>query len=203
MPRTTTVLIPSIAIASAALALSASWMISPARAANQHRAADASIAVVSTPDIMNDLMESDRFAPDRERYAEERRAELQPLADQLQKLQQQLQGMTEEDPQAPALIQQFNQLRNQAIQKQNQINADLEKFTASQVIEAYKLVRSSAQAIAEDLGYDYVITSADEDEDFEPQNVDVALRQIMARPVLLSPEDADITDDVREDLHLE
>ena len=202
MPRTTSVIIPSIAIAFAAAALSASWMINPARA-DQRRASDASIAVVATPDIMNDLMQSDRFAPDRERYALERQDELKPFADQLQKLQDQLQGMTDEDPQFPALAQQFNQIRNQAIQKQNQINADLEKFTASQVIEAYKLVRSSAQAVAEDLGYDYVITSADEDKALEPQNVEIALRQIMARPVLAFPEDADITDDVREDLNLE
>lgn len=202
MPRATkSMMIPACA-AALGVAMLAGWMISPVHAA-QRRTAEASIAVCAVPDIMNDLMESDRFAPELQRYIDDQRTELEPLVERLQQLQQQLQGISQDDPQAPALFQEFQRLRQEAATKQNEVNIKIEQFRAKQIIEAYKLVRSSSQAIAEDLGFEYVITSSDDAEDLEPQNVESALRQIMSRPAIMFPDDSDITDDVREDLNLE
>lgn len=203
MPRATkSVVIPACAAALSIGVVAAGWLISPAHAA-QRRAADSAIAVVALPDIMNDLMESDRFAPELQRYIDEQRAELEPLVERLQQLQQQLQNIGQDDPQGPALFQEFQRVRQEAATKQNEVNMRIEKFRAGQIIQAYKLVRSSAQAVAEDLGFEYVLTSSDDAEELEPQNVEGALRQIMSRPAIMFPDDADITDDVREDLNLE
>lgn len=202
MPRNMkSMMIPFCAAALGVLVL-VGWMISPVHAA-QRRSANSLIAVCAVPDILNDLMASDRFAPALQSYIDEQRAELEPLVERLQKLQQQLQGISQEDPQAPALFQEFQRVRAEAANRQNEINAKIEKFRAQQIIEAYKLVRSSAQAVAEDLGFEYVLTSSDDAEDIEPQNLEGALRQIMSRPAIMYPDDADITDDVREDLNLE
>lgn len=202
MPRASKFVAPALAIALVAGGFAFSSLIAPAQA-TQRRADGGVVAVVATPDIMNDLMDSDRFKPERDRFAEEKRAELEPMIERIQKLQQELQEMPQDDPAFGQTFQQFQQLGQQIRQRQTEINAELDKFTAGQILAAYKLVRSSAQAVADDLGYEYVMTSAGEDDEIQAQSVDTTLRQIMSRPVIMFPDDADITADVREDLNLE
>ncbi len=78
----------------------------------------------------------------------------------------------------------------------------MEIYTAKQVKECNALVRSSTRAVAEDLGFDFVISSADEEEELA-ESVEVLFRQITSRPVIMFPEENDITSDVRDDLNLE
>lgn len=202
MPRRSNVLATLVIASCVGVGMTLPGLIAPAQAV-QRRAAEHAIAVCATPLLLNDLMESDRFKPERERFAQEKTVDLEPMIKEIQELQGRLQQITQEDPEFPQLFQRFQQLRQQIQARQTEINAELESFTAKQVVEAYKLVRSSAQAIAADLGFDYVISTGQEDEEFNTTVVDATLRQIMARPVIMSPEGADITEDVREDLNLE
>lgn len=162
-----------------------------------------SIATCAVPQIVNELMASDRYAPAREELAEQINEELQPLREEGQALLEELQGMKPEDEGAQSKVQRVQQLRQQVQRLEQQGAQRMEQFTAEQIAECFKLTRSSASAVAEDLGYDYVISTVGEDEELNTQSVDTVLRQMLARPVLFAPEDADITDDVREDLNLE
>jgi len=165
--------------------------------------ADESIAVCSLPNLINDLMGSDRFLPDREAYVADRTEELRELNEQGREMSQRLSTMTPEDPGAQELFESVQRLREQIARKQAENAALVETFTATQLSECNDLVRSSARAVAEDLGYAFVIASADPDEDLSKQSVEVLLRQLTSRPVIMFPEDNDITSDVRDDLKLE
>lgn len=163
----------------------------------------ASIATCAVPQIVNELMASDRFSPARDELAEKLREEIKPIAEQGQALFEEMQGMSPEDEGAQEKVGQMQRLRQQLGQMEQQAAAQLETFTAKQIAECFELARSSAGAVADDLGYDYVIATVGEDEDLNTDSVETVLRQMLARPVLHAPEDADITDDVREDLNLE
>lgn len=171
--------------------------------ASMRLASDQNIATCALPEIVNDLMQSDRFKPARQEYTEQLQEELRPLAERLQSMLSELQGMTPEDEGAREKAQRFQQLQQEFQKKQNEMAQKVEKFTAEQIVDCYKLVRSSAAAVAEDLGFDYVISTVGQEEELTTESVDTVLRQMMARPVIKAPEDADITPDVKEDLNLE
>ncbi len=162
-----------------------------------------SIATCAVPQLVNELMASDRFAPPREEFTQQLREEIEPLMEAGQALINELQGMTPEDEGAQEKVRQMQELREQVGRMEQQAAARLGKFTAKQIAECFELARSSAGAVADDLGYDYVISTVGEDEELNTESVETVLRQMLARPVLYAPEDADITDDVRDDLNLE
>ncbi|MEO1130234.1 MAG: hypothetical protein AAFX05_11085, partial [Planctomycetota bacterium] len=62
---------------------------------------------------------------------------------------------------------------------------------------------SSAAAIAEEQGFDYVLASITPDTEVMEGTMDAVARDILGRPVLVLPEGTDITEDVRADLKLE
>ncbi|MEM9083233.1 MAG: OmpH family outer membrane protein [Planctomycetota bacterium] len=162
------------------------------------------IAVCAVPAIINDLMASDRFEPDFLDRQEELREEVQPLIEELEELQAQLTA-PDADPEDPALqlaFERFQQLRNQLAQLSQQHNATLDGFRAKQIIEAYELIKASAQAVATELGFEYVISSADDFEELA-ESTQIVVRQLTVRPVMMYPEAADITEAVRDDLNLE
>ncbi len=139
--------------------------------------ADSSIAVCALPSLINDLMGSDRFSPQRLAYQEELNAELQELNERGRELGQRLSNMTPEDPGAQDAFAQFQRLREQVSRLQAENSRKMEIYTAKQVKECNALVRSSTRAVAEDLGFDFVISSADEEEELA-ESVEVLFRQI-------------------------
>lgn len=189
----------------AALAISLVALFRPAPTTAHAGAAvmsDSTIAVCALPTLINELMASGRFLPERDAYQKDLNEELDELRERLTELQQQLQNMNPDDPGAQETFNEFQQLRQQLAQGQQENARKLEAFTARQVKECNRLVRSSARAVAEDLGFEFVISSADPEEDLA-ETVETLFRQLTSRPVIMYPEENDITIDVRDDLNLE
>lgn len=161
------------------------------------------LAVCAVPAIVNDLMASDRFRPAIEEFIEEQRASIRDLEEQLDELSEELNAMDRDDPAAQETFQRFAQLRREYEQRRAEINRNIEERRTGALQDAFQLARSTASAIAEDLGYNYVIASVDDDEDLSTDNSQLLLRQMLARPVIFAPRSADITADVRADLNLE
>lgn len=161
------------------------------------------IAVVAALKITDDLMNSDRYKPARSDYEEQLTKELiKPLTDKLEDLQKKIKDMDEKDPQANQMKQDFFRLRNELVGKQREASEKLEKKVSEQLKECYQLVRASAQAVAEKKGFNYVIASLRSDDKFEEGPMQVTMRELASRPLLVFPEGTDVTDDVREDLKL-
>jgi len=174
-----------------------------ARAHVSRSAADHPIAVCAMPMIVNELMSSERYKPIRDKMQQEAEAELQPLVEKARQLAQELQQMQGDDPRGQSLFEEYQKLGGEIRQKQAELSAKLEQLSAQQITECYSEVRASASAVAEDLGYKYVISSIGKDEELSKDSVETVLRQMLSRPVIMAPEEADITEDVREDLKLE
>jgi len=178
-------------------------LLSPAAHAEIAGAEKPLIAVCAVPTLINELMQSDRFRPALQETAPEIRSELESIAKEVAELRQTLQGGDPSSPDAQKGLQRFRELSARASQLQQQLSQAIDKKMAEQLIECYELVRASADAVADDLGFEYVIATGGVDEKLTSEQADVILRQITARPVVRYPKTADITDDVRDDLKLD
>jgi Skp family chaperone for outer membrane proteins len=161
------------------------------------------IAVVASIRLMNDLMDSERFKPARDETEKALQAEFTPIVDQGRAMEEQLRGLDQDTDQARALKQQLMNLQGALARKQQEVGVRFEQFIAGQSREAYKLVRDSAVAMAQNRGFTYVIASQSADDDLTEGPVAGLLNDLLGRPVLHAPETADITDDVRADLKLD
>lgn len=161
------------------------------------------IAVCATPTLINELMQSDRYLPAREDAAPELREELRNAAEELQRLREELQGADPKLPEIQQKIARFRELNASTVQLQQRIALATERKFAEQLVECFELVKASADAIADDLGYAYVISTGSPDEKISREQSEATLRQITARPMIKFPKAADITDDVRDDLKLD
>lgn len=160
------------------------------------------IAVCAIPMLVNELMASDRFKPEREKLETDLKAEYDELMEQFKQLGEKGRGMKQEDPGFADIAQQYREFGQKIAEKQREIAEKLEAKSAEQLLACYELARSSASAIAESMGYNYVMSSIGAEEKINGENVELALRQMMARPVVMAPKNADITEDVRADLKL-
>lgn len=185
------------------LALLARVSFAPDALAAAPDADDHRIAVCAMPSLINELMASERYLPEREDPAPELREEFEDLREELDALNENLEGAGPDDPNAARDIQRRREVFQRLQALQSRLSRAVETKTAEQFAECYALVRSSANAVAEDLGFDYVIATGDPDESLSTTISEVTLRQITARPVLRFPKGVDITDDVRDDLNLE
>ena len=162
--------------------------------------------VIATCDIYkvtDALLNSDRFQPDIESRQAEIGDQLRPMEEALRGMQEALQGMDQEDPELPARATEFRRAQQEYQQRRAQLEADFEAFVSSKYVEAYGLVRESAEAVAEKLGYSYVIASRVREEAIEAQGVQQVIQAVLARPMVASPEGTDITEDVAFDLKIE
>jgi Skp family chaperone for outer membrane proteins len=193
-------LVAVLALSAAALALRP---VALPEATAELAGGEPSIAVCAMPTLINELMDSDRFRPAIENVRPELREQLGAVSEEMQDLRDRLQEFDPEDPADQRDAQRFRELNMELDSLRRQLNAAVQRATAAQIAECYELVRSSADAVGEDLGFDYVISTGDPQEALNTDDFNVTLRQITARPVLRFPEGTDITDDVRDDLNLE
>lgn len=164
------------------------------------------IAICAVNMVMRELLESDRFMPAREAI------ELDALVAEFRQLEQELEGLRQQWEQIqqggqgdPQQIQSEAERINARMQELEQIGSqremELQQLTLTQLKEAYELARGAAEAVAEDLGYDYVIASQRAEDEFN-LNANSLPAEFNARPALVFPEGVDITADVLAELNL-
>jgi Skp family chaperone for outer membrane proteins len=162
------------------------------------------IAVCAAVKIVDELMESPRFKPARVELEERLRADkLRPLMDQMTALRQEAEGMGQDDPRLPELRERVGRLQREGERATREVVQQVEAKVAEQLRECFSLVRASAQAVADERGFTFVLASGDPDDAPKTDVVMRVMRDMLSRPVLVAPEAADITEEVRLDLKLE
>ncbi len=162
------------------------------------------IAVCSSMKIVDDLMETDRFKPARIEVEEQAKEELlKPIFDLMKEIEEEAKGLKEDDPKLRELGEKHRGLQRQGQQATQEVAKRIEMKVAEQLIESYQLVRASAVAVAEEKGFNYVLSSTDAEAPMKNEPVMKLVRDFLARPVIMAPKESDITDDVRTDLKLE
>jgi Skp family chaperone for outer membrane proteins len=182
------------------------------------KASDRNIAVCAIHYIMGELMKSDRFAPAREALFEgvdrtELAQEYNSLVDQMRELREEYERLTQGDQIDPgqaqselqriqAEVQRISERMRRIQVKLQPRDQELQQLTYLQYQEAYELVRDAAEAVAEDLGYDYVLATKRRDDEYGRNPASFGA-DMNARPVLVFPQGVDITLDVISELNLD
>lgn len=192
--------------AGALVGVLASGMVASPAAAREPEAQGGkpTIATCALMKVVDELMETERFRPARVELEDSLRKEkLEPIVEQIKEIQAKSEGMSREDPAANEIRERYGRLQREAQKAQQEIVRAVEQKVAQQLSECFQLVRQSAEAVAEDLGYAYVIASTDPDTELKMESVVALVRDFLARPVLVAPKGVDITEEVRRDLKLE
>lgn len=163
----------------------------------------ARVAVCDVYGVIEKLLDTDRFKPAREVEQKNAEESLQPLQQELTEMEHQLQNANPEDQNAQETYKQYQKKRQEFQQKATELQTRLRKFMSKQFVDAYGMVKTSADAVAEDMGYDYVIASRGIDEEIKTDDPDRVVQAVLARPIVKLPKGADITTDVKADLKLE
>ena len=162
----------------------------------------ARIAVCDVYQIADKLIESDRYQPRVKEEQERLRAEIAPMETELAQIRDRGMALDPETEEARNLYIVFQQKQQAYAQKQQELQLAYQAFLAKLYVEAYNDVRTSTDAVADDLGYTHVIVSRRKDEKIETTDLTQVIQAVLARPVAKSPEGSDITDDVLKDLKL-
>jgi len=164
-------------------------------------------AICAVNAVMRELLESERFLPAREAInLEELVTEFRQLEQELEGLRQQWEQVQQGGMGNPEQIQSEAERINARMQELEQVGTqreqELQQLTLNQLKEAYELARSATEAVAEDLGYDYVIASQRPEDEFN-LNANSLPAEFNARPAIVFPEGVDITADVLAELNLD
>lgn len=163
---------------------------------------DSPVAVCDIYAVVERLMESDRYAPARDELTAAGEAEVIPMRDQLEQMDRALRAMPDDAPDRENAERAFRAAQIEFQRVAAEFQRDINDLTEKQLKECWSIARSSADAVAADLGYAVVIASRDLEKELEGEDVPSIIRAMMSRPALVFPERADITWDVLEDLNL-
>lgn len=160
------------------------------------------IAVVDVVALLQEGLQAEPFAQEREAEGNRIQEQLTALQQDLQALEQELRLLGPNDPNGQALFQQYQQRQQQAQAQAQQANAGFEATVAADASEIYKMIRTAADSVGAREGYRYVMMHrSEEDLDATPlPNLATVTQQILARPMLRGVEGNDITDLVRAEL---
>jgi Skp family chaperone for outer membrane proteins len=117
-------------------------------------------------------------------------------------LQAELQAMQPADPQAQVRQQQFFERRDEFNRLYQDSAAELDRFRAAQLFEAYREARTGADAVAGRIGYTIVIANRSPEAELAPQGMALGIQELLARPVLRHDAADDITSAIEQELKL-
>lgn len=200
MSKLERVLVSSVLVVLGMVALrvwSASAEASAAGGVARSEPAPARIATCDVYEIMQALVESEKYKPIRQAGQEKARTELKEIAEQIRVLEQQLKSMDPKDEKGLEVFREFNSKKELFAERQ----VELDEFLGDQFVAAYEEVQKAADAVGEREGYTHVIATRRRGEKL-PNNMEQVTQQVLSRPVLRSPATDDITDRVLAELKL-
>jgi len=170
--------------------------------ADAAKTAEHPIAVCDLVSIVEKLMESDRYRPAREEAQLAAEEKMRPFREAGLAAEQKARNTPQDDPTFPDLVREMQRTQAEYQKAFQEMGVELEQLTVKQLAEAYEIARASAEDVAGDLGFNYLLSSRDATEAIESPDVAGAVRSMLARPVIMAPEETDITEDVMADLKL-
>jgi outer membrane protein len=183
-------------------------LISGAPATAPAAAAEGEIALCDTTAIMQELLESDRYAPaleEKRQELEDRITQLQEeLTEQVAELEERYIEAQEADDQAAkqSIGQEYQQIQQRLQQLQQEASTEINEFRSQQLKDAFTEIAESARGVGEEMGFAYVASSTPPDKEFENAAQGGLALDVISRLYLHYPEGTDITADVRDDLNL-
>ena len=162
------------------------------------------IATVDTVGLLEVMLETEEdFLAERERVRTGIEDELEDVRSEIEGIQLEAQQLSPDDPQLQMLQQRFQRATQRLSQVQEQSAMRVEELTSRQARDGYGRIHSAIDSIAEERGLDHVMATRRGGEIPASRGTPTAVFQdILARPLVVSPESSDITELVRERLDL-
>lgn len=189
-------------VAAVLIALSLPRGDSAAWARNQPPAAAPRIATVDMFAICEKYINQPEHSAPRDALLKQWQEKLATAEQELQALQQELQLLTPSDPQAR--VKQATMMDRQGKYQQSlqEGNAEVERFRAQQLIDAFGAARVAVNAVAARSGYTHVIAARAADAAMTPIAMQFTIQEVLARSVVTAPAADDITAAVTTELKL-
>lgn len=190
----------SIALLLAAFVVAGSIWTRPAMGTKTLSVAQGDIGLVDIYHLVDILIMSDDASAERAQFEADGNAQITAYEQQLLGIQTQMAGITQDDPKAAELYNQYQQV-NQAIQQTtNQINASYQQLLATQIADAYKTIHAATNEVSAEQGYTFVFATRRGTDLVQTTTLTGVTQEILARPLVTPPDAVDITEAVR--LHL-
>jgi Skp family chaperone for outer membrane proteins len=157
------------------------------------------IATVDVYTIVDKVMQS----PDAKKAQEDLKSKWEPrleaLQNDLRKIEADLQALPQSDPR----VQDVMKSGRDKQAEYDKAAQDYESLNARQLVDAYTLVRDSANRLASARGYTHVLVNRPPERPIETKNLGNTLQEFFARPLIKSPAGDDLTRDVASELKVE
>ncbi len=190
----------SIIILLAAFVVAGSIWTRPAMGTKAVSVGQGDIGMVDIYHIVDIMIMSDDASDQRAQFEAEGSAAITAYEQQLIGIQTQMSGMSQDDPGAADLYNQYQQVSQAIQQTTNQINTQYQALLAQQIADAYETIHSAVNEIAASEGLTWVLATRRDGELIQTNTLTGVTQEILARPLVTPPEAGDITELVR--LHL-
>lgn len=177
-------------------------IVSPAGAGSSVLAApdSAKIATCDVYQLVERMVESEQYMPARNVEQERVKAQLVPYENQLETMQKELQASDPKDPGAQEKFKTFQAKREEYMAKRQAAADGYTDLVTGQFSDAYAKITAEARKVAASLGYTYVLAhKRGEIRAHDPRQL---VEEFLSRPVSVSPEGVDITEQVRNAMKL-
>lgn len=152
--------------------------------------------------LLEQMLDGEPYAAARDAAAKAWNDQIQPLVSQRDDVVQSLSGLGQDDPGAQGLYQQFQGLEQRIRQLSQEAEASVDQTSAEQLADAYKKIHAAVGQVAAEHGYDRVFSSRMSVDEFNAENTNVVVQEVLLRPVLANTPGHDLTDLVRESLNI-
>jgi Skp family chaperone for outer membrane proteins len=158
------------------------------------------VGTVDLLSLLEDLLQTDEYRPARDQFRQDWEERIGVVQQTLAQIEGELRLATPADPGTRALQQRYQQtaFEFQNMQREAQMNFDA--FSAEQAAAAYEKLHAAAQELAGELGYSHLIATRRGPAILDRNNLATVTQEILARPVIASPESDEITARLRERL---
>jgi Skp family chaperone for outer membrane proteins len=172
----------------------------PSRTKAKPAGEPAKIATVDVVGLLEILITSELYFAPRKQEEDRLRAQLTPLEAQLTALKNDIQGADPSKPENQAKTRDYQVKYEEYKQIRAKVQETYQKLLAKQFTDAIDRIRQTAATIAKEKGYTHVVTQ--KTGKVELTDATKLAEELLARPYLVSPSDADLTEDVRLALNL-
>lgn len=161
------------------------------------------IAVCDLVGVVEKLMDSDRFKPARDEATASSEQAIAEFRTRLQAAEEAARAATPDSPNLEDIRREFQAAQMAFQRKGQELAQEMDRLATKQLGEAFEIARASAEAVAQARTFAYVLSSRAADKPLDAPDTASVVRAMLARPVILFPKAADITDDVLQDLKLD
>ncbi len=162
----------------------------------------ARIATIDLLGLLEDMLQTDAYKPDRDEFRGEWESKIKDMQDSLAQIEGELRLASPTDPNTRQLQQRYQQTGYQYQQLQRQAGMEFDRFSADQAASAYAMLHEKAAELAAELGYTHLIASRRSGEIADRGSLATVTQEILARGVILSPSADDLTETLRDRLSI-